>query len=88
MNALFVSAALFLAYMSYKDATHSTLKKLERNWFTFPEQYLNAMLIIATGLFTTSSIISARKTQWKGDDAMTVVGIIVAAFVGFTTTVA
>lgn len=61
------------------------MSKLEREWFSFNERTLNILLIAATGLFTSSSILSARKSKWEADETLTVIAIVLAIFVGFTT---
>jgi hypothetical protein len=62
----------------------TTFHKVEQNWIKVPQKAFGVSLAVATGLFTASSIIEARKSEWKGDDLLTVLCLSAGLFVGFT----
>jgi hypothetical protein len=75
-----VVAAQFLA----KEQIVGAFKKLEHPIFPFHEKAFSTAIAIATGLFTSEAIMTARKTMWTGDDSIVVVSIVMGILYGFT----
>ena len=80
---LFIVVAICIQFL-FKNEIISIFSKLEKNWVVIPATFFSIALAIATGLFTSASIISARKSSWTGDDVYTTISILTGIVLGFT----
>ena len=59
-------------------------KKLGADFIPFPKEAVRAWILVATALFSTTSFMAARKSNWKLDESLGALSVILGILLGLT----
>lgn len=75
----------WLLVFKYFDKSLAPLgKKLGGDFIPFPKEAARAWVLVATALFSTSSFMAARKSNWKLDESLGALSVILGILLGLT----
>lgn len=59
-------------------------KKIGGDYIPFPKEAVRAWILMATALLSTSNFMAARKSNWKLDESMGALSVVLGILLGFT----
>lgn len=81
---LVIVAYWVLVFKYFDNSVAPIGKKLGGDFIPFPKEAVKAWILVATALFSTSSFMAARKSNWKLDDSMGAMSVILGILLGLT----
>ncbi len=73
-----------LVYKFFDQSIAPIGKKLGTDVIPFPKEAVKAWILVATALFSTTSFINARKSNWTLDESMGALSVILGVVLGLT----
>lgn len=75
----------WLLVFKYFDSSLAPLgKRLGADVIPFPKEAVRMWILVATALFSTSSFMAARRSNWKLDESLGALSVVLGVILGLT----
>lgn len=81
--ALAIAAYCLLVHTFFDKSVRPIGKKLGADFIPFPQDAVKAWILVATALYSTSSFVKARKSDWELEESMGALSVIMGIMLGF-----
>lgn len=71
-----------LVYKFFDQSVAPLGKRIGTDFIPFPKRAVKAWIIVATALFSTTSVINARESNWKLQESMGALSVVLGIFLG------
>ncbi len=82
--ALAILAYCIIVHKFFDHSVRPIGKKLGHDFIPFPKQAVKAWILVATALYSTSSFMAARKSDWQLDESLGALSVIMGIMLGLT----
>ena len=82
--ALVIVVYWLLVYKFFDGSVAPLGKKIGKDFIPFPKRAVKLWILVATALFSTTAFMTARESDWKLDESMGALSVLLGIFLGLT----
>ncbi|CAM9707745.1 unnamed protein product [Ectocarpus sp. 6 AP-2014] len=80
--ALVIVIYWLLVYRFFDQSVAPLGKKIGTDFIPFPKRAVKAWIAVATALFSTTAFMNARESNWKLQESMGALSVLLGIFLG------